>query len=565
MDQDPSHIITTVNQEMPHAALFSSENGFDNQSPMDYNALPSYTPHFEQPNLHVTTTPVVKSHQPMTIYTDYPYSQQQQQQQQQRNQQHHFQPDMSITTTTNNNMMHMGAMDIDYFNPAVDTVFSHQTNLQSLYSPSNNSVTTNSSIMMLDSLSPTSPTHLMSPIQPMDTFVTPSTHYHMMRGDMADNIYPENTIAQPQPLQIPNYSNGMVLNESNVQFPPMERKVVTNRQHLPRRHTVSTPYASGAPYFNKGKEPMIECNNSKLEVASPTTPPLPKSRKSLKAKRHRSMGKIGLTETPPLPPDASFTSLSAKLELWSHEQLLERVMVLEKERENAVAQNSIRKEARSLTDTEAEEDDEEEEITEVGPTMCKWENCKLELSSLDDLINHVKTDHIGSGKATYYCCWKDCPRKQKPFTKRHKMHNHLRTHTGERPFVCLEPDCGKRFSRPDSLVTHAKIHSNIRPHLCAYENCGKAYYHLRSLRKHERTHQAESISAVSPSTTMMNTSHTPLSCPPIPIPSDVVHSAGLQPELVPQHPDDAFSTWAMSAQAAVFEVMDRHGNGTSFQ
>jgi hypothetical protein len=56
--------------------------------------------------------------------------------------------------------------------------------------------------------------------------------------------------------------------------------------------------------------------------------------------------------------------------------------------------------ARSLTDTEAEEDDDEEEVAEVGPTMCKWENCELELSSLDDLINHVKTDHIGSGKVS---------------------------------------------------------------------------------------------------------------------------------------------------------------------
>ncbi|KAI9253835.1 hypothetical protein BDA99DRAFT_442969, partial [Phascolomyces articulosus] len=82
-----------------------------------------------------------------------------------------------------------------------------------------------------------------------------------------------------------------------------------------------------------------------------------------------------------------------------------------------------------------------------------------------------------------------CPRNQKPFTKRHKMHNHLRTHTGERPFECKEPGCGKRFSRPDSLTTHSKIHSNVRPYLCGFENCGKAYYHLRSLRKHERTHE----------------------------------------------------------------------------
>jgi hypothetical protein len=89
----------------------------------------------------------------------------------------------------------------------------------------------------------------------------------------------------------------------------------------------------------------------------------------------------------------------------------------------------------SHTDTELEEEEEEEEETQV----CKWDTCTIELNSLDELINHVKADHIGSGKANYYCLWKDCARNQKPFTKRHKMHNHLRTHTGERPFVCQEP------------------------------------------------------------------------------------------------------------------------------
>ncbi|KAI8144549.1 hypothetical protein BJV82DRAFT_607679 [Fennellomyces sp. T-0311] len=89
---------------------------------------------------------------------------------------------------------------------------------------------------------------------------------------------------------------------------------------------------------------------------------------------------------------------------------------------------------------------------------------------------------------TYSCEWEGCPRNQKPFTKRHKMYNHLRTHTGERPFVCTKSGCEKRFSRPDSLTTHIKTHSNVRPFICAAKGCGKAYYHARSLKKHEKTH-----------------------------------------------------------------------------
>lgn len=85
---------------------------------------------------------------------------------------------------------------------------------------------------------------------------------------------------------------------------------------LPRRHTVSLPY------------PSIDS----------LPPPPTKSRKpSLKAKRHKSMGKLNVYSDPPPVPD-----LSAKLEQWTHEQLLERVKELEKEKEVAAQQKQIK-------------------------------------------------------------------------------------------------------------------------------------------------------------------------------------------------------------------------------
>lgn len=55
---------------------------------------------------------------------------------------------------------------VDYTPPSSQPPVVDMLN-QTIYSPSINSVTTNSSMVMMDTLSPVSTSHLMSPTQPM--------------------------------------------------------------------------------------------------------------------------------------------------------------------------------------------------------------------------------------------------------------------------------------------------------------------------------------------------------------------------------------------------------------
>ena len=99
-----------------------------------------------------------------------------------------------------------------------------------------------------------------------------------------------------------------------------------------------------------------------------------------------------------------------------------------------------------------------------------------------------------------------CPHSDciKYFTRPSRLQTHLLTHTGDRPYKCLEDGCMKSYSRAAHLKRHTiKIHSSTDPDtsnaiLCSVGSdaktircnlCPKLFSNKYSLQKHLKVHQ----------------------------------------------------------------------------
>ena len=94
---------------------------------------------------------------------------------------------------------------------------------------------------------------------------------------------------------------------------------------------------------------------------------------------------------------------------------------------------------------------------------CKSPNCRKTFRNEISLEKHLNDEHseFENNSIIGYRC-KKCRRV---LGSLQSLKEHFYTHTGQKPYKCNEPDCGKYFRQSSQLSYHKRIHREVKKYI----------------------------------------------------------------------------------------------------